>query len=177
VCDYKAALDRLDWKEAKVRGHLAFVSFVQGGASAVFLVVLFVCCFVALLPHHHHQHKQQSIYLDGRHSRKADGSIRTLRSMATGSYVGEPFWDLYTKYFRTPAFVDDVVIKALDGAPPFVTDQQRREVAMKGVEANLQVAYIMHELDEAADKIRRVFGIFLGGWVVKNCLAARRLRA
>ncbi|KAI8471514.1 MAG: Low iron-inducible periplasmic protein-domain-containing protein [Monoraphidium minutum] len=96
----------------------------------------------------------KALYLDGKNSRRSDGSVRTLRSLATGSYVGEPFWDLYTEYFQTPAFADDAIIKALDGTPPFVTDAQRRETAGKAVESNLQMAYLMHEMDEAADKIR-----------------------
>lgn len=39
----------------------------------------------------------------------------------------------------TPAFLDDVIIKALDGVPPFTSDLVRREVAVKSVESALQV--------------------------------------
>lgn len=95
----------------------------------------------------------KKLYTAGKNSKKSDGSVRTLKGMATGDYSGEPFWDTYIKYYKSPLFIDEMVTKALDGAKPFTTPLARREVAMKGMGPVLQMAYVMHELDEAAYKI------------------------
>jgi hypothetical protein len=41
------------------------------------------------------------------------------------------------------------------GNPPFTKDSQRVEVAGKSIESTLQMVYLMHELDEAAGKIKK----------------------
>jgi len=97
----------------------------------------------------------KKIYQDGKNSKKSDGSMRTLRGMASDSYAGEPFFDNYTTYFGSAAFLDKFVMDALNGNPPFTKDSQRTEAASKSVESTLQMVYLMHELDEAAGKIMK----------------------
>jgi hypothetical protein len=60
--------------------------------------------------------------------------------MARTAGAGAPFWDLYTKHFKSPAFVDVLATAALDGAAPYTSPLARREVAMKAVEAGLMVS-------------------------------------
>lgn len=98
----------------------------------------------------------KALYTAGKNSVKSDGTVRTFKALATGNNAGEPFWDAYTAYFKTPAFVDQIATQALNGAAPFTDPLARREIAMKAVEANLLMAYIMHELDEAAYKIKEL---------------------
>jgi hypothetical protein len=50
----------------------------------------------------------QALYTAGKNSVKSDGTVRTFKALATGNNAGEPFWDAYTAYFKTPAFVDQV---------------------------------------------------------------------
>ncbi|KAI8471515.1 MAG: Low iron-inducible periplasmic protein-domain-containing protein [Monoraphidium minutum] len=96
----------------------------------------------------------KKLYASGKNSKKSDGSIRTLKGLGTGDNSGEPFWDQYAKHFKSVTFVDDMVSKALDGVAPFkTTPLARREVARKGVSSNLIMAYLMHEMDEAAYKM------------------------
>ncbi|WIA14465.1 hypothetical protein OEZ85_002990 [Tetradesmus obliquus] len=96
----------------------------------------------------------RKIYLDGKNSYKNDGTIRTLRELATKSYAGEPVFDMYAEYFGTAAFLDQPVSFAFAGDAPYLTVPQRNETIVKGLESALQTVYLLHELDEAADKIR-----------------------
>lgn len=95
----------------------------------------------------------KAVYADGKNSRKSDGALRTLKGMATGSYEEEPFWDAYTKTFGSKNFADDAVSKALDGVAPLTAPAARSAAAKRAVDA-LVMAYTMHELDEAAYKIK-----------------------
>ncbi|KAF8063723.1 Subtilisin BL [Scenedesmus sp. PABB004] len=143
----------------------------------------------------------RKIYIDGKNSYKSDGTIRTLRELATKSYAGEPVFDLYAEHFGTAAFLDQPVSFAFAGDAPYLTTGQRNETIVKGLESNLQTArrgggggalgvgrragraasaparrwasgrrvrrpapppslraaaqvYLLHELDEAAEKIK-----------------------
>eukprot|EP00879_Flechtneria_rotunda_P022938 GHRR01024245.1.p1 GENE.GHRR01024245.1~~GHRR01024245.1.p1 ORF type:complete len:314 (-),score=74.29 GHRR01024245.1:228-1169(-) len=96
----------------------------------------------------------RKIYIDGKNSYKSDGTIRTLRELATKSYAGEPVFDMYTEYYNTPAFLDQPISFAFAGDAPFRTIAQRNETIVKGIESNLQVVYLLHELDETAQKIK-----------------------
>jgi hypothetical protein len=40
------------------------------------------------------------------------------------------------------------------GSGPYKTIPQRNETIVKGLESNLQTVYMLHELDEAAEKIQ-----------------------
>lgn len=95
----------------------------------------------------------EKIYTTGGNSKKSDGSIRTLKSL-TGPFTGEPFFDLYARFYGSPAFMDSQVMAALNGAAPFTSQPARLEGSEKSVETMLQWVYLMHELDEAAEKIR-----------------------
>ncbi|GBF96708.1 hypothetical protein Rsub_09450 [Raphidocelis subcapitata] len=132
----------------------------------------------------------KAIYTQGKNSKKSDGKLRTLQGLARTAGAGEPFWDLYTKHFKTPSFVDALATAALDGVAPYTQPLARREVAAKAVEAGLMTAYMMHEMDEAGYKISElkefdakegaphnvdeVFALYVGGktecapWTLAN---------
>eukprot|EP00877_Chromochloris_zofingiensis_P010895 jgi/Chrzof1/6059/Cz17g07070.t1 len=95
----------------------------------------------------------QDIYENGKNSIKRDGSIRTLRGIARGNYEGEPYWDLYTTYFKSPTFLDDFIMAGFNGTAPYKSEAQREQTIAKGIESNLQFIYVMHELDEATEKV------------------------
>lgn len=94
------------------------------------------------------------IYENGKNSFKSDGSQRTFRDIATDSYSGEPTWDMYAKYFKTPDFMDKEITTAFEGEAPYKSIAQRNETIVKGAESMIQTVYLLHEVDEAADKIR-----------------------
>ncbi|KIY98669.1 hypothetical protein MNEG_9292 [Monoraphidium neglectum] len=96
----------------------------------------------------------KKLYTDGKNSKKSSGAIRTLESMATGDYSGGLFWDTAVKHFKSPLFIDEIINKALSGAAPFTSPLVRRELAMKAISSNLMTAYTMHEMDEAAAKLK-----------------------
>eukprot|EP00877_Chromochloris_zofingiensis_P011319 jgi/Chrzof1/6440/Cz18g11010.t1 len=95
----------------------------------------------------------QAIYKNGKNSLRKDGSVRTLRGIARGGYAGEPYWDLYVKYFKSPTFLDDFIMAGFNGTAPYKSDAQRKQTIGKGIESNLQFTYVLHELDEATEKV------------------------
>jgi hypothetical protein len=94
------------------------------------------------------------IYENGKNSFKSDGSQRTFRDLATDPYTGEPTFDQYARYFGTPLFMDTEIAAALEGKAPYTSVAQRNETIVKGVESMVQTVYLLHEVDETADKIR-----------------------
>eukprot|EP00775_Hariotina_reticulata_P009084 gene9084-9254_t len=97
----------------------------------------------------------KKIYSEGKNSLKSDGSIRTLRELASTSYAPEPIFSMYAAYFNTSAFLDEPISKAFAGVSPYKSIAQRNETIVKGLESNLQTVYLLHELDEAAEKIQK----------------------
>jgi hypothetical protein len=47
-----------------------------------------------------------------------------------------------------------LVSSACTGDAPYLTVPQRNETIVKGLESTLQTVYLLHELDEAAEKIK-----------------------
>lgn len=74
--------------------------------------------------------------------------------MATDSYAGEPTYDMYVRYFGGANFLDAPIMGAFAGSAPYRTVPQRNQTIVKGIETMLQTVYMLHELDEAAAKIR-----------------------
>lgn len=96
----------------------------------------------------------RAAYATGGNSKKSDGSTRTLKGMATADLTGEPFFDQYSRYFKSKTYVDDAATSALSGGAGAPSDVlARRELASKAAEAQLMMSYSLHELDEAANKI------------------------
>ncbi|GBF89722.1 hypothetical protein Rsub_02892 [Raphidocelis subcapitata] len=97
----------------------------------------------------------QSIYMDGMNARRPDGSLFSLRTMATEpKSVDTPFWKLYTQFYKTPYWLDDNMMRAFGGIPPYVTNVTRAQVIVKSLQSALTTAYVMHELDEAVEKLK-----------------------
>eukprot|EP00878_Enallax_costatus_P000017 GHUV01000021.1.p1 GENE.GHUV01000021.1~~GHUV01000021.1.p1 ORF type:complete len:420 (+),score=129.51 GHUV01000021.1:221-1480(+) len=94
------------------------------------------------------------IYSDGKNSFKSDGTQRAFQEIATAPYRGEPTWDKYAKYYGTPDFLDTEIAAAFAGEHPYTSIAQRNETIVKGVESLIQTVYLLHEVDEAAGKIR-----------------------
>jgi hypothetical protein len=67
----------------------------------------------------------------------------------SGRNQGLPFWDLYSKHFGNPVWIDDTMQRAFAGIAPFTTPVQRVQLIVKTLESNLQVAVVMSRLDQA----------------------------
>lgn len=91
-----------------------------------------------------------SIYMDGKNA----PNRLSMRRLATGVNFDEPFWSLYTKHFKTPLFIDDVVQRALSGLQPYALPVQRVQLIVKSLESSLQVAVVMHKLDDAVQLLK-----------------------
>lgn len=74
----------------------------------------------------------------------------THSTTATGVPKGDPTYDLYTQYFRTPYFIDDVVARAFGGVKPFTKDEDRVQLIVKSLQSSLQFSIMMHLLESAA---------------------------
>jgi len=68
---------------------------------------------------------------------------------ATDPKAGEQFWTTYTKYYGTPYFLDDILVRAFGGLKPFTEDVVRVQVIVKSLESSLQYATIMSAFDAA----------------------------
>lgn len=98
----------------------------------------------------------RGIYADGKGSVKADGSKRTLKGYAT-SKNDEPLWNLYTTRYGDQAWLDTFVAGALDGTGAFSgqADAVRRQGVLKGVQNQILVSWVFHELDAAVAKAKK----------------------
>ncbi|GBF91791.1 hypothetical protein Rsub_04896 [Raphidocelis subcapitata] len=96
----------------------------------------------------------QAIYMDGKNAKTSTGKVLSMRELATQKQVDLPFWKLYTKHFKTPVWIDDVVQRAFQGLAPFKAPVQRVQLIVKGLESGLQVATLMTALDRAAAALK-----------------------
>ena len=72
----------------------------------------------------------------------------TTTTTATGTNYQFPFWAEYSKFFKTPIWLDDVAQRAFAGIQPFETDVERVQLIVKSLESSLQVATVMNKLDQ-----------------------------
>ena len=92
----------------------------------------------------------EAVYRDGEHSVKSDGSIRTIGGFAARDDRGHGL----DAYYGTPAPLDDFVTAALQGIGPFAgqSDGVRSQGAEKGIQNQVMVAWVVHELNAALAK-------------------------
>ena len=90
------------------------------------------------------------IYRNGEHSVKSDGSIRTIGGFAARDDRQHGL----NVYYRTPTPLDDFVTAALEGTGPFagMSDGVRGQGAEKGIQNQVMVAWVVHELRTAMNK-------------------------
>jgi len=89
-------------------------------------------------------------YVDGGNSVNSDDSIRTIAGFATAD---DRLHGLDT-YYDTPAPLDDWVRSGLDGGGSLsdVADGVRAQVVEKGIQNQVMVAWVVHELNSALAK-------------------------
>ncbi|KAI8476814.1 MAG: Low iron-inducible periplasmic protein-domain-containing protein [Monoraphidium minutum] len=98
----------------------------------------------------------KGVYMDGFNAKMAskDGGFISMRRMVTDSKVGEPFWTMYQKHFNNPVWMDDLLVRAFSGIPPYDNDIARVQLIVKTLESSMQSAYMMHELDAAIERTK-----------------------
>jgi hypothetical protein len=91
-----------------------------------------------------------AIYVEGEHSVDADGSVRTLAGFATAT---DRLHGL-DEYYASAAPLDDWVTSAFDGTGIFdgAIDAVRRQGVQKGIQNQVMVAWVVHELESALAK-------------------------
>ena len=91
-----------------------------------------------------------AVYRDGANSVNGDGSVRTLAGFATATDRLHGV----DEYYGTPTPLDDWVTSALDGTGIFAgqSDAVRRQGVQKGIQNQIMVAWVIHELESALAK-------------------------
>jgi hypothetical protein len=89
-------------------------------------------------------------YEDGEHSVNSDGSVRTLAGFSTATDKLHGLGDHYES--ETP--LDDFVSAAIDGSGEFEgeADLVRRQGIQKGIQNQIMIAWVVHELNAALAK-------------------------
>ena len=92
----------------------------------------------------------EAIYRNGENSVKSDGSIRTIGGFAARDDRSHGL----DVYYGTPAPLDEFVTAALQGTGSFAgqSDSVRSQGAEKGVQNQVMVAWLVHELNAALAK-------------------------
>jgi hypothetical protein len=92
----------------------------------------------------------ETVYTEGSNSVNADGSVRSLAGFATaeGRLHG------LDEYYGTPKPLDDFVSSAIAGDGVFTdaSDGVRSQAIEKGVQNQIMMAWVAHELNAALDK-------------------------
>jgi hypothetical protein len=55
---------------------------------------------------------------------------------------------------ETPYWLDDNIMRAFGGIPPYITNVTRAQVIVKSLQSSLTTAYVMHELDQAVELLK-----------------------
>lgn len=92
----------------------------------------------------------EAIYRDGSNSVNDDGSVRTLADFATATDRLHGV----DEYYGTATPLDDWVTSALDGSGRFEgrSDAVRRQGVQKGIQNQIMVAWVVHEIESALAK-------------------------
>ncbi len=90
------------------------------------------------------------IYRNGKNSVNSDGSVRTIGGFASRDDRNHS----HDTYYGTPTPLDDFVTYALDGTGVFAgtSDAVRSQGVEKGIQNQVMVAWVVHELQTALDK-------------------------
>ena len=125
------------------------------------LVMLDVCEISALLPTDAPIDYEaiEKLYVEGMHSVKSDGSIRTIAGFAR-TERDEPIWDDFVAYYDDPTWLDSFVWSAIQGTGAFAgeSDLVRRQGIQKGIQNQVMVAWALHEV--VAAMVKAVDGNF-----------------
>ena len=92
----------------------------------------------------------EAVYREGENSVKSDGSIRTIGGFAARDDRSHGL----DAYYGTPAPLDEFVTAALQGTGMFAgqSDGVRSQGAEKGIQNQIMVAWLVHELNAALAK-------------------------
>jgi hypothetical protein len=95
----------------------------------------------------------KTLYEEGKNSRSGTG-FRTIAGFARSEGRSDPIWDDYAAYYNDPTWLDTYVMHALDGTGPFEgeSDAVRRQGAQKGIQNQVMIAWVIHELVGAMQK-------------------------
>jgi hypothetical protein len=95
----------------------------------------------------------RTLYEAGKNSVNGDGSVRTLGGFAR-SERDEAIWNDYVDHYGDPTWLDTFVTDAIDGTGPFAgqSDPVRRQGIQKGIQNQIMVSWVLHELAAALDK-------------------------
>jgi hypothetical protein len=94
------------------------------------------------------------VYEVGVHSVKGDGSIRTIAGFARKSGRSEPIWDDYVAYYNDNTWLNTFVSAAIEGTGLFTgePDGVRKQGIQKGIQNQIMLAWVIHELVAALAK-------------------------
>lgn len=119
------------------------------------LVVRDVCEINALLPKDAPLDYAaiEKLYVEGMHSVKGDGSVRTIAGFAR-TERDEPVWNTYAEYYDDPTWLDSFVWSAIQGTGAFAgePDLVRRQGIQKGIQNQIMIAWALHEVVAAMVK-------------------------
>lgn len=90
------------------------------------------------------------LYEEGQNSVSSDGSVRSIGGFASSEDRNHGLRD----YYGIPTPLDDFVDAALEGTGPFEGESApvRRQGVQKGIQNQVMVAWMVHELNSALDK-------------------------
>ena len=96
----------------------------------------------------------EAIYADGRNAVGDDGSVRTLRALATAAR-DEPLWNDAVAFFGERTWLDTFVAEALAGTGAFAgaSDAVRGRAIRSGIRDGVMVASVLHELIAAEQEV------------------------
>ncbi len=98
----------------------------------------------------------EALYVNGKNSLRSDGATRNIAGFARNDGRSEAIWDDYTSYYNDQTWLDTFVLSAIQGTGPFAgeSDAVRRQGAQKGIQNQIMIAWVIHELVVAMDKAR-----------------------
>lgn len=90
------------------------------------------------------------LYREGEHSVNPDGSVRSIGDFASATDRAHGL----AEYYGMPTPLDAFVTAALEGSGMFdgASDEVRRQGVQKGIQNQVMIAWVMHELNTALDK-------------------------
>lgn len=96
----------------------------------------------------------RTVYQEGGASVNSDGSVRTIAGFAT-SERDEAIWNDYVAHFDDPTWIDTFTMSAIDGTGAFAgeADLVRRQGTQKGIQNQVMIAWMLHELIAAQEKV------------------------
>lgn len=93
----------------------------------------------------------QDIYGPGANSKNTFRTLQGFSTKAGGEMAGEPFFELYQRYYNRPDYADRVISDALNSAAEFAgkPDVFRAQVASMSSQHQSVWMYVLHKLEDA----------------------------